>query len=212
MNSCNQQQKAAWSFGLQSFIPCHQGNVGRPNGQQNNCPTRSWHFLMRETQAPIIENLTQSNKIYLTCSTPTVSPTFLLPLLRNLVVSWIFSFLGFWPGTVNLAAHDTRVQLPKGVNQLSEVLLESASRTLAGATGESGHSRTRGAGAWAVAPEISIDWTWCQTNRRHSCPGLWYTMSLCFPGFHFFVVSFLKRSFFSKFIKRGVGLEEKKRW
>lgn len=45
------------------------------------------------------------------------------------------------------------------MNQLSEVLLESASRTLAGATGESGHSRTRGAGAWAVAAEISMDWT-----------------------------------------------------
>lgn len=69
---------------------------------------------MRETQAPIIENLTQSNKIYLTCSSPTVSPTFLLPLLKNLVVSWIFSFSGFWPGTVKLSAHDTRCSTSQG--------------------------------------------------------------------------------------------------
>lgn len=90
------------------------------------------------------------------------------------------------------------------MNQLSEVLLESASRTLAGATGESGHSRTRGAGAWAGAPEISMDWTDVKLTATVAQKIM---VHYTYYVFQFF---FLKRSFLFEIHQRGglVGGEE----
>lgn len=167
MISCNQQQKAAWSFGLQSFIPCHQGNVGRTFARLR--VGIFWWEKLKPQSSKISPNLT---KIHVTCSTPTVSPTFLLPLLNSLVVSWIFSFSGFWPGTVKLSAHDTRCSTLQGG--------ESTFRGFVG-VGEP-HPRGSNRREWTFADArrgslgcCARDFhglDWCQTNSRHSCPKL----------------------------------------